>query len=853
MKTKTIHELFEEQVQTRPDAIALIFEEKSLTYKELDEKSNQLAHILRGKGVQADSIIGIMVNRSLEMIVGILGVLKAGGAYLPVDPAYPLERIKFMLEDSDANILLTHNVASNSDKLKEIEFAGEIIDLTDQSLNESNKIKLEEIVFPDNLAYVIYTSGSTGKPKGVMIEHRNVVNFIKGITSKIDFLPNKTILALTTISFDIFVLETLVSLVKGLKIVIATEDQQNNLELLQELLKKHDVKMLQLTPSRLKLLMNSSEDLACFNGIEELMIGGEAFPEHVSTTLMNNFNGRIFNLYGPTEATVWSTLQEVIAGKEINIGTPIANTQIYILDENQNVKPIGVNGELCIAGEGLARGYLNNPELTQKQFIIKDGMRLYRTGDLARWNTSGEIEFLGRIDHQVKVRGFRIELGEIENILLSHDDINETVVTVVENPKSDKSLCAYYLSQKAFNISDLRAYLLKKLPEYMIPSYFVKLDTIPLTPNGKVDRKALPDPNVQVEKKYVAPRDELEEKIVEIWSEVLGVDYDSIGIDTNFFELGGHSLSAFQIISKIQKFINVMITIPNFFGSPTIRQLALVIRETEKTEFIDIEKIEEKEYYPISYNQRRLWILYQLEPESPAYNLPGRMELKSQVNVEWIKKALTKIMDRHESFRTGFKTIDGELVQFIVPAWAIEVPLEIMDISSLNASEKQQKRQEINLKVARTIFDLSKAPLFKAVLLKVDEEFYELIFNMHHIIADGWSLEILQREFFYHYAGYSRGEEVELEPVVYQYKDFAVWHNKQLNNQKIKEKSHQFWKKKLESGFPILELPRDFERTFEQSKKSAGYRCVVNKEVKDRLRKLASENNTTLYGNVLWI
>ncbi|MCK4258361.1 MAG: amino acid adenylation domain-containing protein [Halanaerobiales bacterium] len=844
LKTKTIHELFEEQVENRPDDIALIFEEESLTYKELNEKSNQLAHILRDKGVQADNIIGIMVKRSLEMIVGILGVLKAGGAYLPVDPTYPQERIKYMIEDSGVNILLTHHDVSNLDKL---EFMGESIDITDKSLSDCNKTKLENIASPNNLAYIIYTSGSTGKPKGVMIEHRNVLNFIKGISSKIDFSSSKTILALTTISFDIFVLETLVPLAKGVKIVIASEDQQNNLELLQELLITHAINMLQLTPSRLKLLINNSDDLSCFSGIEELMVGGEAFPEHLSTTLTKNFNGRIFNLYGPTEATVWSTLQEVVDWREINIGTPIANTQIYILNENQKINPIGVNGELCIAGDGLARGYLNNPELTQEKFIIKDGKKLYRTGDLARWNANGEIDFLGRIDHQVKIRGFRIELGEIENILLSHDDIDAVVVNALENTNGDNSLAAYYISHKAFTISDFRDHLLQNLPEYMVPSYFVKLEKIPLTQNGKVNRKALPNPDVNVEQNYVAPRDQLEEKIVEIWSEVLGVDYDSIGIDTNFFELGGHSLSAFQIISKIQKFINVMITIPNFFGSPTIRQLVLVIKVAEKNEFNDLEKVEEKEYYPISYNQRRLWILYQLDPESPAYNLPGRMTLKSQVNEEWIKKALIKIMDRHESFRTGFKTINGELVQFIMPTNVIELPVEIIDISSLSANEKQQKREEIFAKVAKTIFDLSTPPLFTSVLLKLDKESYEFIFNMHHIISDGWSMEILQREFSYYCEGYSRGNEVELPPVVYQYKDFAVWHNKQLNNQKIKEKSHQFWKEKLESGFPLLDLPKDNLRTLEQSKKSSGYRCVVNKEVKDRLRKIASENNTTLF------
>ncbi len=567
-KDKTIQELFEAQVAKTPDNIALVYEDQQLTYQELNDKSNQLANLLGKKGVKPECIVGLMVERSPEMIIGILGILKVGGAYLPIDPEYPEERIRFMLEDSNTGILLTQG------RLKDrISYDGTVIELDNQTIYHGERSNPRKVNQPRDLAYVIYTSGSTGKPKGVMIEHQAVNNFIAGMVNEINFTPGKTILALTTISFDIFVLETLVPLTKGLIVVIADEKTQTDPQLINEAVIKNKVEMLQTTPSRLEMILSGNKT-ACLEQLNELMIGGEVFPETLLQRIKEQTNARIYNMYGPTETTVWSTVKDLSDTNEITIGQPIANTSIYILDQNNQLQPIGVAGELCIGGDGLARGYLNRPELTAKKFVanpFKPGERMYRTGDLARWMPDGNIEFLGRIDHQVKIRGYRIELGEIESRLLKHDSIKEAVVVAKEDNSSNKYLYAYFVAEQELTITELRDYLAQELPEYMIPSYFIQLDKLPMTPNGKLDRKALPEPdgNLNTGVEYEAPRNELEEKISVIWQEILGTE--RVGINDNFFHLGGHSLKAMQVVAKITDYT---LTLTDIFQYPTIAELS---------------------------------------------------------------------------------------------------------------------------------------------------------------------------------------------------------------------------------------------------------------------------------------
>ncbi|SFB47858.1 amino acid adenylation domain-containing protein, partial [Clostridium frigidicarnis] len=545
-KDKTIQELFEAQVEKTPDNIAVIFEDKKLTYRELNEKANSLAKILRNKGVKADSIVGIMVERSLEMIIGIMGILKAGGAYLPIDPIYPKERIEFMLKDSESKVLLSENVLVNN-----IEFNGEILDLYNEDLFNKNSSNLEKINGSNNLAYVIYTSGTTGNPKGVLIEQKNVVNLLKYYIKNYNINEQTTIFQTTNYCFDPSVEQIFGALIGGSKVCCITKNVLLDKVVFRNNIKKNKVNIINLTPGLLENLICDNEML---NEIEFIICGGEKLNNKLKNKIISK-GYDLRNHYGPTEYTVDAIICKCKNNEMNIIGHPINNTEIYILNEGNDIVPIGVIGELCISGDGLARGYLNRPELTAEKFVdnpFKIGTKMYKTGDLARWLPDGNIELLGRIDNQVKIRGFRIEIGEIENKLLQHENIKEATVIAIDGKDDDKQICSYIVSDKELNELNLRDYLKESLPEYMIPSYFVKLDKMPITSNGKLDRRALPKPNLDERlTSYEAPRNELEETLSRIWSEVLGID--KVGINDSFFELGGHSLKAMTLISKIHK------------------------------------------------------------------------------------------------------------------------------------------------------------------------------------------------------------------------------------------------------------------------------------------------------------
>jgi iturin family lipopeptide synthetase A len=588
---ETIHRMFSLLCEGIPGHTALKFNDQHLTYMALEVRAHSLANLLIKKGVKPQTVVGLMVPRSLEMMAGLLGILKAGGIYLPIDPENPAERITYMLKDSETGILLASTTSPANGK--SMEDGCQVIDIFSEELSEIIEENLGDMTVSTDLAYVIYTSGSTGRPKGVMIEHQNVINFVKGITSKIDFSGNKIVLALTTISFDIFALETVLPLLKGLKIVIVDENEQKDPRLLADAVVENHVAMVQLTPSTLKMLKSVRDDLDCFKKVTELMVGGEAFPDNLFKWLKERFTGKIYNLYGPTETTIWSTLKDMTGKDRVEIGGPISNTVIYIIDPYHNVQPIGIAGDLYIGGHGVGRGYLNRAEITDERFtanaFLEDG-KIYRTGDLARWRGDGNVEFLGRVDHQVKIRGFRIELGEIENQLLEFDCIQQVVVEIREDQKGDRFLCAYYVSDRQIQVSTLRDFLSRKLPTYMMPSFFVPLDKIPLTPNGKIDRKALPEPEKGA-KRYVAPGNEIEEKLQEIWSEVLIIEREKISIDANFFELGGHSLKAVALISQIHKKMDVRIFLSEIFKAPTIGGLSSLV------EAISLENEQEVEVF----------------------------------------------------------------------------------------------------------------------------------------------------------------------------------------------------------------------------------------------------------------
>ncbi|MCP4152859.1 MAG: amino acid adenylation domain-containing protein, partial [bacterium] len=694
-KDKTPHHIFEERVEQTPDRTALTGDWQredgkempcTLTYRELNEKANRLAQRLQTEGVTGNCLVGLMPDRTIEMLIGLLAILKAGAAYIPLGTEYPKERIAYILEECNAAILLA------GARRQPPECASKLLLLNrccnKEGENEENTRNLPPLSTPTSLAYVIHTSGTTGKPKGVMIENRALVNFIKGITDIIPFTGSDSILALTTISFDIFGLETILPLNTGARVVLGRQEEQLNASAIATVLEKEQITIFQVTPSRLQLIALVPGAFRKLNPLKALLVGGEAFPETLLQKTREIVGGKIYNVYGPTETTIWSTVKELTGEESLNIGKPIANTGIYILSKNRNLQPIGVAGELCIGGDGLARGYLNRPELTAEKFVITYNYLspnnhspitndyIYKTGDLARWLPDGNIECLGRMDHQVKIRGYRIELGEVESQLLEHRLVKQAVVIDREYQDGEKCLCAYIVSAnngkegkcginepgELARVGELKEHLSSSLPDYMIPPYFVFVEEIPLTGSGKINRRALPEPGIISEKEYVAPRNKREESLVQLFADVLGIGKKKIGIDDGFFHLGGHSLKATRLVAKIHKELNVNIPLSELFEVPTIRAMAGFINHLGKDEFQVIEAVEKKNVYPISFTQKRLYILQQRDNKNIVYNISAAMELKGAVDTARLENTFKELIQRHESLRTTFETVAGEPV-----------------------------------------------------------------------------------------------------------------------------------------------------------------------------------------------
>ncbi|NDI35232.1 non-ribosomal peptide synthetase [Chengkuizengella sediminis] len=824
---KMLHTYFEQQVKKTPHTTALVFGNEQISYKELNEKANQLAHLLREKEVKPGSLIGIMLNRSMDMIIAILGVLKAGGAYLPIDPNYPLKRIEYTINDAQADILLVH-----SDFVNKISSNGTEILIVNESLYKGNTSNLINVNHSEDLAYTIYTSGSTGNPKGVMISHKAVHNFIEAMCRQIPFGESKSILALTTISFDIFVLETLLPLMKGMSIVIADENQQIDAKALKEVITRNDVDMIQITPSRLKMMMAEDLNLGFLNHVAEVLLGGEALPTNLFESLKQFSNLKIYNMYGPTETTVWSCVSDLTHKEIVDIGKPVANTQVYILNEKQQIQPIGIPGELCISGDGLSEGYLNREQLSNEKFVpnpfIK-GQKMYRTGDLAKWNENGVIQYLGRMDHQVKIRGYRIELEEIEKVMMKNDQIQEAVVLANEDKNGDKYLAAFYVSKEELLLDELRNSLINELPEYMIPSYLTHLDHMPLTPNGKIDKKSLPEPEHSDIKTvdYVRPRNGIEEKLCQLW--MVELSLNQIGVHDHFFKLGGHSLKATILITKINKEFNINIPVRVMFKHPTISELAKFISESEKNEYTSIPVDNQKEMYPLSPAQKRLFLLQQIHKSSTAYHLTGALQLDGHINRQRLEETFHQLISRHETLRTSFPLVDGEPVQLIHEN--VDFKIEIYDLQS-------EVDQSLNEMVVA--FDLSNAPLLKVNLIKISNNKHLLFIDMHHIISDGTSIHILIQEFNQLYNGKS------LPQLNVQYKHFAEWQH-DLTRKGVYENQKKYWLNQFKDEIPVLSLPTDFHRPQKQSFEGDKFKFELGEESLEKLKQVANETGSTLF------
>ncbi|NOQ25909.1 MAG: amino acid adenylation domain-containing protein, partial [Bacteroidales bacterium] len=829
----TIINLFESQANKTPDNIAVCCDLDRIDYKELNIRSTQLTNYLVTKGY-TNSLIGIMLDRSIEMIVCILGILKSGNAYLPLDIKQPFERNQRILKESQAKGIIVNNQEQKFEKI-------EHIDLGLENVYKDSATCILPKVYGESLAYVIYTSGSTGIPKGVMVTHDNLVNFVVGMSSVIPENDQGGILSLTTISFDIFGLELYVPLLKGASMILVKEEEGLDVDLLCKLVRREEVSVLQLTPSRLNLMLLNARPNEIFEKIKIILIGGEELPLELLSKLRALYSGKIYNMYGPTETTIWSTYKDVSGKLALNIGKPISNTQMFVLNKSNKLVPIGVVGELCIGGNGVTKGYFGDSDLTKEKFIenpFNPSQKIYKTGDLASWLPDGNIEFLGRIDHQVKIRGFRIELGEIESCLLKHELVKEAVVISRKDSSSDHYLCAYIvIASEESNLKEsLRTHLIGFLPEYMIPSYFVELEEIPLTNNGKVNRKALPLPEIKAGAYYVVPSNDIEEKLVKMWSEVLNIAQEDISVTVSFFAIGGHSLKATILISRIHKEFGVRLPLMEIFQKQTISKIAISISEASKADYSSIRIIEKREYYILSSAQKRMYFIQQLDLHSISYNMPMIIPLGSDIKTESLENAFVDLVSRHESFRTSFITINNESFQ------------RIYDKVNFKLDSKETTRQDLDKDIKEYIrpFDLSKDLLIRACLMNVSNEQFVLVVDMHHIISDGSSGTIIREDFLKLFNG------EKLNPLKLQYKDFSNWQNKLIEKGELKNQEI-YWKNLFSGDIPTLNLPTDFKRPESFTFKGDICRFILDEDDTALLRELCKGMGSTLYMNVLAI
>ncbi|WP_426454578.1 amino acid adenylation domain-containing protein [Paenibacillus sp. S-38] len=839
---KTIHRLFEEQVERTPDSAAVLCGDERLTYRELNERANRLARRLQADGVRAGELVGIMTERSLEMVIGVYAILKAGGAYVPIDPDHPQERIRYVAEDSGIGLLLT--TARDSDR---VNFEGRCLLIDDASCSIGDGGNLEPSSGPRDLAYVMYTSGSTGNPKGVMIEHHSVVNRILWGQSQYPLGSGDVSLLKTAFTFDVSVPELFWWGMAGSTVSLLPPGGEKDPGQLVEAIASSGVTTVHFVPSMLQLFLEYVELLppgevsVKLSSLRYVFASGEALTPHQVSRfqrLIGSVRGAaMINLYGPTEATVEVACFPCEQDRPyplIPIGKPIANTELYIVKEGTaKLQPIGVAGELCIAGVCLARGYWRRPELTAEKFVdnpFREGEQMYRTGDLARWLPDGSIEYMGRIDHQVKIRGYRIELGEIEAQLLRLEGVREAVVVAGEDETGDKHLCAYVVVKATHAARDWREELSRKLPAYMVPAYMVQLEKLPLTSSGKLDRRALPKPEkvVQSTTEYAAPRTPTEERLAAIWREVLQLP--DIGVKHNFFELGGHSLWAARLAGKIYKEMNVVLPLREMFRSPTIESMAQAIDGMKRTDYVGIERAEERENYPVSSAQKRIYLLSQLDGGELSYNMPGALEIRGPLDRTRAYEAFRSLIRRHESLRTRFEMKDGEIVQRIEE----EVPFELETIRLDGREAAEAIRGFIRA------FDLDQAPLLRAGLVELGPDHHLLLFDTHHLISDGVSMNNLTHEFARLYEGEA------LATLSLQYKDYAVWQQEKTDSGRIREQQ-AYWLDVFSGELPVLELPADYARPLVRSYQGASLSFTLGEARSEALAQLARHTGTTLH------
>lgn len=832
----TIVATFEEQVRQQPDAIALESGETIFSYRELNEKANRLGDYLRKKyAIQPDDLIAVRLERSEWMVIALLGVLKSGAAYVPVEADYPQERVDYMLADSKSKLVIDDSLLAAFRKEQDAYQAGD----------------LPHVTTTNNLAYVIYTSGSTGQPKGVMVEHRSVVAFFDNFEPRFALRPGMVMGATTNYSFDISVLELLGTLCKGMRLCLLSDTDPG---IILQHIAEGRIQALQLTPSRLIQLLDADDNsLNTLKRLKVLLVGGEALSESLYDKLKTLKATKVINVYGPTETTIWSTCLEINNSTALSIGRPLEQEQVYIISEENQLCSVGMPGEICIAGDGLARGYLNREELTAEKFVPNPfipGERLYKTGDIGRWMPDGNIQFYGRRDNQVKVRGYRIELGEVENALQQYPGADQVAVNVIRTPEGENELVAYIVSKADLNTAALRAHLSALLPVYMIPGYFVSIPELPLNSSGKIDRKQLPDPQqvaIATSAVYVAPRTETEAQLIELWKQVLA--RDTIGIKDNFFELGGHSLKVIRLIGKVYRQFEVKLELRDLFIKATPEEQAQMIEQGGSGSIESIVPVAPQADYPLSPAQRRLWVLCQFEEASVAYNMPGVYVFEGQLNIDALQRAFLILIERHESLRTVFRFNEAnEIRQVILPASATGFTITTLDLRHSPDPAKETK-QWVNAMFSK-VFDLAAGPLVAAGLCQTGDQQWVFAYAIHHLIGDAWSTDILIGELLYCYNACLKGEPHPLPALRIQYKDYAAWQQQQLSGALL-ESHKSYWLQQFAGELPLLNLPADHPRPHVKTYNGATLGRMIEADTLQALKGMVQSQGGTVFMGLL--
>ncbi|HEV2801336.1 MAG TPA: amino acid adenylation domain-containing protein [Pyrinomonadaceae bacterium] len=851
-----VHQLFEAQAAQTPARLAVVCDDKSLTYAELNCRANQLAHYLERAGVRPETAVALCVERSVEMLVGLLGILKAGAAYVPLDANQPASRLASVLTQTNSPLVVTEqSLAHLFDGAQVL-----CLDADDNTLSAERTDNPQNRVCLENLVYIIFTSGSSGVPKGVAVEHRQLLNYVQAICERVDFPPRSSFATVSTIAADLGNTMIFPALTTGGTLHVIAHHRVTDAAGIAEYFNEHKLDCLKIVPSHLEALQAHEEPAAVLPR-KRLVLGGEASrSEWVREVLSLAPSCRVFNHYGPTETTVGVlTFQVSETGAELTrntlpLGRPLANIEAYILNRHLGVVSTGETGELYIGGAGVTRGYVGGAEQTAQKFIpnpfgASAGGRLYRTGDLARYLPGGDIEFLGRADDQVKFHGHRVELAEIRHALNRHPDITDSVVVIKKDQKGGDVMLAFYIGRRELEASALRAFLAESVLEQTIPNFFVPLKKLPLTANGKIDFAALPtleEARQTLRRTMVAPRNALEELLANIWAQVLGVE--RVGVYDNFFELGGHSLLATQVISQLRESLRVEVPLHLLFETPTVAGLAEQVETLRRAEGdhepdATIQPVSrDGGELPLSFAQQRLWFVHQLEPANASYNCASAVRLTGNLNVEVLERSLSEIVRRHETLRTTFVAPEGKPLQVVSPARPVNLPF--IDFSRWLAEEREAEARRLLKREAQRHFDLAAGPLLRVMLVRLGADEHLLLLVMHHIISDAWSLGILVREVAALYEAYAAGNASPLAELTVQYADFAHWQLQQSRDEEFK--SHlDYWRRQLKELPSEPTLATDFPRTDERTFASAVHTTRLSRELVDRLRALSSAAGAT--------